>query len=37
VVFAELSRRVSKRLQQFGDGRVPGLQADISAGHTHLA
>ena len=36
VVLAELAGGVAQRLEQFGDGGVLGLQADVGAGHTDL-
>ena len=37
VVLAELPGRVAERLEQLGDRRVLGLQADVRAGHPDLA
>ena len=36
VVLAELAGDIAVRLEQFGDGRVFGLQAEFGARHTHL-
>ena len=36
VVLAELAGLVAERLEELGDGRIFGLQADVGAGHADL-